>query len=99
MKTANITWELPAKRPFAADLSGVRVFLSADLGANFTDAGVVPAADPQQFVAADLAIGDWIVRLVVEDINGLGSSGVDTQFLVPDEAAPDDVINVAVALT
>jgi hypothetical protein len=28
MKTANITWELPAKRPFAADLSGVRVFLS-----------------------------------------------------------------------
>jgi len=99
MKTATITWEAPAKNPFGVQLAAVEVLLSADAGANFTAAGEVLIADPQSFVAADLAIGDWIVRLVVRDAAGRKSGGVNTDFLVPDESPPGDVTNVVVDLS
>lgn len=99
MKTANITWELPTPNQFGAPLEAVEALLSADAGANFTPAGEVLVVDTQLFVAADLAIGDWIVKLVVRDVAGRKSFGVDTQFLVPDESPPGDVINVQVALS
>ena len=99
MKTANISWVLPVKNPFGAEVASVGVFLSADAGANFTAAGEVPVTDPQEFIAADLAIGDWIVKLVVKDEADRTSGGVNKSFLVPDESPPGDVTNVVVTLS
>lgn len=99
MKTAVITWDLPTPNKFGAAIESVGVFLSADLGSNFTFIEDVLAAAPQESINGDLATGDWIVKLVVKDVDGRTSPGVDTTFLVPDESPPGDVVNVVVTLS
>lgn len=101
-QTATVTWDLPTTRVSGnpldpATLVGVDVYLSADLGANFTLLNTVAPVDPQMLVVPDLVDGDYIVRLEVRDLDGQVSVAVDTSFLI-DLSAPDGVTNVVVSL-
>ena len=103
MKTATITWSLPTTRESGlllnvADIASVGLSLSADGGLNFSPLGEVLSTAVQEFVVADLAIGDWQVQLVVLDTSGRTSVPVVELFNVPDETPPGGVVGVLVSL-
>lgn len=102
VKTAVVTWQLPTSRESGgpldiADIQHVEVSLSADLGVNFSILGNVTPLAAQERTIPDLVDGDYVVRLVVVDVNGLRSANVDTSFLI-DTSAPGTVTNVVVDL-
>lgn len=104
MKNMRVTWDLPTARTgggalAVADILHVELSLSADGGDNFSSLGEVVSADPQEFSAADLDLGGYIVRLVVVLIDELRSVAVDTPFEVLDDSPPNGVVNVVVDLT
>ena len=99
MSTAKITWVLPPKRAFAADLAGVDVSISADAGVNLTPVETVAATSVQESTVSDVPAGDWLVRLIVRDVNGQPSNVVDTPFNIGDTDPPDAVTDVVVTLS
>ena len=100
---ALISWNLPTTRESGLpldplDIAGVEVWLSADLGDNFTVLSTVPTADTELGVP-DLEPGDWIARLVVIDTADRRSDNVDAPFNVPDNSPPGAVTNVQISLS
>lgn len=98
MRDVLVTWELPAPNPFGSDLEAVEIAISANGGADFTPLPDVGVGETQEQFFQQLDFGDWIIRLVVRDVDGRLSSGVQTPFRVPDESPPGDVLNVQVQL-
>ncbi len=99
-KTATITWTLPTKRPFAADFSHSIISLSLDDGANFTEIANVPTGAPdQEAVAGNLDVGQWIARGILFDVDGRASPPAEAAFFVPDESAPDALVDLGVTLS
>ncbi len=103
MNDALVRWTLPTTRQSGGpldpdDISGVEVSISSDNGANYTVADTVePPILDKQF--ADLAFGDWLVRLIVIDTRSVRSGGIVTPFKIPDESPPGDVTDVDIVLT
>jgi len=101
-QTATVTWNLPTTRSNGAaqdpaELDAVVVSFSADLGANFVELDTVFATDPQTISVPDLVDGDYIVRLVVRDLDLKVGAPVDTPFVI-DTSLPGTVTNVVVDL-
>jgi hypothetical protein len=99
MTTATVTYTLPTKRPFAADFSHVIIALSVNGGADWTDIGNIPVADPPTVSAANLVPGNWIARGILYDVNGLASPEATEAFVIPDNSGPDAIENLTVALS
>ena len=100
MKNVRVAWSLPTTRESGLPLDPtaiqhVEVSLSADLGANFVALNdvVPPTLD---LLIPDVEICDWVVRLVVVDVDGRRSADVDTPFNVPDETNPAAVQTVTI---
>jgi len=108
-KNVTITWDLPTTREDGSplpveDIANVVVSLKVDnLAAPWTMMGTVEPTNPdgtlipQGFTAGDVDIGDWLYRLVVNDIQGQPSPPVDTAFSVASDAGPSIVMNVAIS--
>jgi hypothetical protein len=101
MTTATVTWTLPPKRPFAKDYLHSIIELSVDGGANFTEIATIAAnsSTEQKAVSGELAAGDWIARGTLYDVAVEPSPQVTTNFSIGDDAAPDALENLNVALS
>ena len=103
MNDALISWVLPTTRESTApldldDIQAVLLSISSDLGANWSDPIVVTPPELSKQLA-DLAIGGWLVRLVVVDTKGKSSKPVDTPFVIEDDSPPGTVTEVTIVLS
>ena len=102
-KTVELTWLDPSVRAdgsplSAAEIASVKVLMSADAGANFTELGSV-GAGAQAFAQTDLPDGTYIFKVVVVDtqVDPKSSSGVTIEVAVITVvvlSAPGDVTNL-----
>lgn len=87
MNNALISWDLPTQRVsgapiFLSEIKNVAVFLSADLGNNFVHVTDVLPTDFQSVFFPDQVPGDYIVRLVVEDVDNKTSTKLDVPYKI-----------------
>jgi hypothetical protein len=92
MANLKVTWTLPTTRESTkplnpADIRGVEIQLSADLGTTFTKLEEYPPA-VLETVITELEPGEWRVRGIVYDTNNRASKPLVATLVIPDNTAP-----------
>jgi len=98
-KNVTVSWKLPTKRVKGGDLKPedirhVRVELSADGGAGFTELVLVLPTEEQKASVPELEAGDWHFRMTVVDTLGQKSEPVVHIETVLDESPPMPVTDI-----
>lgn len=97
-RNVNVSWVLPTTRESGkplnpADVAGVELSISADLGANWSVYDTFPPS-VLTTVLPELEIGEWQVKGVVKDTAGKVSKPVVASIVVPDDTAPGNLTSL-----
>lgn len=102
MANVNVSWALPVTRESGkpldpADISHVRIEVSADAGETFALVNDFPS-DVLQTVVEGLDPGTWVFRGLVADVKGRVSAPVVTSITIEDTTAPGELLNLTIEL-
>ncbi len=103
-KNIQLTWGLPTTRvaggPLdSAEILSVEVLISADAGLNYVALVDRLPTEAQELFIPDQDWGEWWFRFIVHTTDNKSSANLDFPVTVPDDSAPETVVNVQVSLT